>query len=87
VIADPSGRARVNMTGTPSLATAGTGDVLTGVIGALLARGLAPFDAAIAGAYVHGLAGLAAGAELGEGVLAGDVVKRLPGAVEAVLAR
>ncbi len=87
VIADPEGRARINVTGTPSLATAGTGDVLTGMIGALLARGLAPFDAAIAGAYLHGLAGLAAGAELGEGVLAGDVVERLPGAVEAVLAR
>ena len=47
----------VNPTGGPALATAGTGDVLTGTIAALLARGLAPADAAAAGAYVHGLAG------------------------------
>jgi NAD(P)H-hydrate epimerase len=87
VIADASGRARINPTGTPVLATAGTGDVLTGTIGALLARGLDPFDAAWAGAYVHGLAGILAGRERGSGVVAGDVVERLPAAFATVEAQ
>ncbi len=68
--------------GSPVLATAGSGDVLTGVIGGLLARGLDPFDAASAGAYLHGEAGLLAGRSTGEGTLAGDVVGRIPEAVE-----
>ncbi|HTG46287.1 MAG TPA: NAD(P)H-hydrate dehydratase [Actinomycetota bacterium] len=83
-IAAADGGARINPTGTPFLATAGTGDVLTGTIGGLLAAGVAPFDAAWAAAYVHGLAGILAGAELGEGTLAGDVAERLPAAVELV---
>jgi hydroxyethylthiazole kinase-like uncharacterized protein yjeF len=57
VVAAPDGRARVNGTGTPALATAGTGDVLSGGCGALLAQGLCPFDAASAGAHLHGGAG------------------------------
>ena len=56
LIADPDGRVRVNTTGLPWLATAGAGDVLAGLIGALLAAGLSPFDAASVGAYVHGAA-------------------------------
>lgn len=84
VIAAPDGTARINLTGSSALATAGTGDVLTGTIGALLARGLDPFAAAWAGAYVHGLAGLVAGAALGEGVVAGDVADRLPEAIAQV---
>jgi NAD(P)H-hydrate epimerase len=56
-IADPGGDVRINPTGSPVLATAGSGDVLTGVIGGLLARGVPAFDAASAGAFVHGLAG------------------------------
>jgi NAD(P)H-hydrate epimerase len=84
VIAEPGGLARINPTGTPALATAGTGDVLTGVIGALLARGLDPFAAAWAGAYLHGLAGILAASDGGEGVLAGDVADLLPAAVALV---
>jgi hydroxyethylthiazole kinase-like uncharacterized protein yjeF len=61
VIAAPDGRAYVNPTGGPELATAGTGDVLTGVIGGLLANGASPIEAAITGAYVHGRAARAAG--------------------------
>ncbi|WP_129841866.1 NAD(P)H-hydrate dehydratase [Streptomyces sp. RFCAC02] len=57
VVADPAGRVRVNTTGTPWLATAGTGDVLSGLTGALLATGLSPLDAASTGAHLHGLAG------------------------------
>jgi hydroxyethylthiazole kinase-like uncharacterized protein yjeF len=57
IVATPSGEAWVNPTGSPALATGGTGDVLAGLIGSLLAAGLAPERAAVAGAYVHGLAG------------------------------
>lgn len=77
VIAEPGGLARVNPTGGPVLATAGSGDVLTGVIAGLVARGVAPFDAACSGAYVHGLAGRLAGLEHGEGTTAGDVLERI----------
>lgn len=81
LVVAPGGEVRINPTGGPVLATAGSGDVLTGVIGASLARGLAPLDAASAGAYLHGLAGTLAGRELGEGALASDVTVHLPGAV------
>jgi NAD(P)H-hydrate epimerase len=85
LVVTPYGEARINPTGGPVLATAGSGDVLTGVIGGLLARGLAPVDAASAGAYVHGLAGILAGRELGEGTLASDVVRQVPAAINRVL--
>jgi hydroxyethylthiazole kinase-like uncharacterized protein yjeF len=75
VIADPSGRAVINPTGGAELATAGSGDVLTGIIGGLLARGLTPFAAAAAGAYVHGRAGDVAGHT---GLIAGDLIAALP---------
>jgi ADP-dependent NAD(P)H-hydrate dehydratase / NAD(P)H-hydrate epimerase len=84
VIAEPGGRVLVNVTGSPILATAGTGDVLTGATGALLARGTSPMEAAAGAAYLHGLAGLFAGSERGEGALAGDVCDRLPDAVAHV---
>lgn len=63
----------LNATGTNALATAGTGDVLTGMIATLLAQGLTPVDAAIAGAYWHGLAGTSAARERAVGVVAGDI--------------
>ncbi|MFY1697664.1 NAD(P)H-hydrate dehydratase [Solwaraspora sp. WMMA2101] len=62
VVATPDGRAYVNPTGTPALATGGTGDVLAGLLGSLLAAGLAPEHAALAAAYAHGLAGRRAAA-------------------------
>jgi ADP-dependent NAD(P)H-hydrate dehydratase / NAD(P)H-hydrate epimerase len=71
----------VNMTGTNALATAGTGDVLTGMIATLLARGLTPVDAARAGAYWHGLAARYCARERVVGVMAGD----LPDALAATL--
>jgi len=86
VIATPDGVARINPTGSAVLATAGTGDVLTGAIGGLLARGVDPFAAAWSGAYLHGLAGIAAGRALAEGTLAGDVAERLPEAIETARA-
>ena len=76
VIAAPNGRAVVNRTGGPELATAGTGDVLTGVIAGLLAQGVEPFDAAATGAYVHGRA--AAAAPAAPDVVASDLVSALP---------
>jgi len=79
VVGAPDGRVSVNPTGTPALATAGTGDVLAGTITALLAQGLAPYEAAQLGVFVHGRAGEIADAEIGvPGVLASDVVERLP---------
>lgn len=84
IIAEPGGTVRINPTGSAVLATAGTGDVLAGVIGALLARGAAAADAAAAGAYLHGLAGLLAGRLTGEGTIASDVAAALPDAVARV---
>ena len=79
LIADPRGEVRVNRTGTPALATAGSGDVLTGACGALLAAGLGPLDAASVAAYLHGQAArLAAGG--GATITASDVVAALPAA-------
>jgi hydroxyethylthiazole kinase-like uncharacterized protein yjeF len=71
----------VNPTGTNALATAGTGDVLTGIIGTLLSQGLEPADAARAGAYWHGLAGQHAAQRRARGVVAGDVYDSLGGAL------
>ncbi|MEX2255924.1 MAG: NAD(P)H-hydrate dehydratase [Acidimicrobiia bacterium] len=76
VVADPGGRAVVEPVGGAALATAGTGDVLTGVIAGLLARGLEPFAAAAAGAFLHGRAADRAGHT---GLVAGDLVAALPG--------
>jgi NAD(P)H-hydrate epimerase len=79
VIASPQGGARVNASGNRGLATAGTGDVLAGMIGGLLAQGLSPLDAATAAVHLHGLAGEAASRELGpDGLIAGDLLPLLP---------
>lgn len=86
VLARPDGRVRVNPTGTAALATAGSGDVLAGLCGALLAGGLDPFDAGSVGAWLHGLAGRLAG-EGGGPVSASGVVNSLPRALTAVGAR
>lgn len=80
VIAAPDGRAVVNTTGTPFLATAGSGDVLAGVIGGLVGQGMAPFDAACAGAWLHGRCGEA----LGAGLIADDLPEALPGVLDAI---
>jgi NAD(P)H-hydrate epimerase len=82
IIALPDGRAAVNGLGAPALATAGTGDVLSGVIGAFLAKGLAPFAAACAGVRRHAAAGRVAAGEHGvDGVIARDVIDALPRAL------
>ncbi|MGW0802101.1 NAD(P)H-hydrate dehydratase [Nonomuraea sp. NPDC002799] len=82
VIAEDSRPVRVNVTGTPWLATGGTGDVLAGVAGALLAQGLSCYDAASCAAYLHGVAGrIAAG---GAPLTAADVAAAVPRAIRAV---
>ncbi len=73
----------VNTTGSSALATAGTGDVLTGLISTLLAQGLHPVDAARAGAYWHGLAGKHAQKDRARGVIARDVYESLAAALPA----
>jgi ADP-dependent NAD(P)H-hydrate dehydratase / NAD(P)H-hydrate epimerase len=77
LIYDGRGPVHINPTGTNALATAGTGDVLTGIIATLLSQGLAPVDAARAGAFWHGLAGRRAASERHVGVIAGDVAEAL----------
>ena len=78
VVATPDQRARVSEVAQPALATAGTGDVLSGAIGALFAQGLNPFDAATLGVYLHGDAGNRAARTHGTiGVTAGDVADQL----------
>jgi NAD(P)H-hydrate epimerase len=79
IVVDPSGEAYLNPTGGSGLATAGTGDVLTGVIAALLGQRMAATRAAALGAYIHGRAGdLAAAAKGRVGMIAGDVTEQLP---------
>ncbi len=82
LVADPSGRVAVSAGDSPGLATAGTGDVLAGVIAALLSEGLPAFAAASAGVFVHAQAGRLAARALGapEGVVASDVIAQLPAA-------
>ena len=76
LVAGPAGRVRVNSTGVPWLGTAGSGDVLAGLVGTLLAGGLTPFDAASVGAWLHGAAATLASA--GGPLVAGDVAAALP---------
>jgi NAD(P)H-hydrate epimerase len=82
LVAAPDGRVAVSSGGAPALATAGTGDVLSGVIGALLAKGMEPWHAASAGVFAHAAAGRLAASDIGpEGVIASDVIQRLPAAL------
>ncbi|GEA18530.1 MAG: ADP-dependent NAD(P)H-hydrate dehydratase / NAD(P)H-hydrate epimerase [Moorella sp. (in: firmicutes)] len=79
IIAWPDGQAYINPTGNPGMATAGSGDVLTGIIAGLMAQGLEPGVAAALGAFLHGAAGDEARASLGQyALLAGDLLNFLP---------
>jgi NAD(P)H-hydrate epimerase len=85
LVAAPDGTAAVNPTGNPGMATGGTGDVLAGMVGALLARGLPAFTAAAAAVFLHGRAGdLAERAHGAEALLAGDVLGAIGAAVRSV---
>ncbi len=86
LVADPAGRVAVNATGNPGMATGGTGDVLAGLVAALLARH-DPWLAAVAAVFVHGRAGDLAAAERGESsVLAGDLLDLIPNAIRSLAA-
>jgi NAD(P)H-hydrate epimerase len=76
LVASPSGRLSVNASGSPLLATAGSGDVLSGIIGALAAQGVPAFQAAQLGAYIHGIAG-----EIAPGILIADELPEYAGQV------
>jgi hydroxyethylthiazole kinase-like uncharacterized protein yjeF len=84
LVATPDGQVRVNTAQTPWLATAGSGDVLAGVCGALAAGGLDAGDAGAAGAFVHGLAGVLAAGDPPVPITAMDVAAHVPSAIRAV---
>ncbi|MEX2223803.1 MAG: NAD(P)H-hydrate dehydratase [Candidatus Rokuibacteriota bacterium] len=87
VIGGPDGHVAINPTGNPGMAKGGSGDVLTGIVGALLARGVEPEAALRGGCYVHGLAGDLAAREHGEiAMIAGDIIEQLPAALHALTA-
>lgn len=82
IIAEPDGRTRINWLANPALATAGTGDVLAGMIAGFLAQKLTPFDAASAAVYLHTIAADLISAEIGHaGLLASDLLLKIPRAI------
>ena len=87
-VASPGDACRIAPFANPTLASGGTGDVLTGVIGGLLAQGLTPEDAACCGVYIHGEAGESVRREIGEtGALAGDLLDRIPRSIATIKAK
>jgi NAD(P)H-hydrate epimerase len=79
LISNPEGETFVNLTGSPAMATAGSGDVLVGLIGSLIVQGVDPYDAAIMGTYLHGLAGDMAVKEVGQrSLIATDIMNKIP---------
>jgi NAD(P)H-hydrate epimerase len=86
LVARPDGECAVNPTGNPGLAKAGTGDVLAGMAGALVARGNDPWRAACAAVYLHGLAGDRVVGRIGmEGLLAGDLSEEVPSSLRSLV--
>lgn len=85
VIAAPNGKAWINPTGNPGMASGGMGDVLTGIVGGLLAQGYPPEEACCLGVFLHGYVGDLAAQEKGEaGILARDLIERLPGGLRSL---
>ena len=74
----PQGRVIVNRTGNPGMTVGGTGDVLSGVVGALLAQGVKAFEAAWGGAFINGMAGDMCMRERGYGFTASDLIEKIP---------
>jgi ADP-dependent NAD(P)H-hydrate dehydratase / NAD(P)H-hydrate epimerase len=88
IVADPEGEIWINVTGNEGMATAGMGDVLTGIISGFAAQGRSLFEAAVLGAYVHGMAGDYAADDQGmHSMTAGDVLERLPRAISDIVAQ
>jgi NAD(P)H-hydrate epimerase len=85
IIATPGGNAYVNPTGNSGMASAGTGDVLTGMISGFIAQGLGPLNASLLGVYVHGLAGDVMAEKKGEhSLIASDMIKAIPNVLKSV---
>ncbi len=88
VVAAPNGDCHINTTGNPGMATAGSGDVLTGMIAALMGQGLSCFEAACLGVHIHGLAGDMAAAKIGQtSLVAGDLLSFLSRAFKSLVPR
>ncbi|TCO73158.1 NAD(P)H-hydrate dehydratase [Marinisporobacter balticus] len=88
VVAGPNGDIYINETGNPGMATAGSGDVLTGIVTGFIAQGIDPLKAAMAAVYVHGMAGDLVAEKLGEyGLMASDIVKQLPFAIKEIIGK
>lgn len=86
VVSAPKEKAYVNLTGNPGMATAGAGDVLTGIIASFMGQGIGGFDSARLGVYLHGLAGDFAAEEKGEvSLIASDILENLPEAIKMVI--
>ena len=86
VVACPDGKLFINSSGNPGMATGGTGDSLTGMIGGFLAQGYPATQAACLGVYLHGLAGDLASKEKGEmGMIAGDLIEKIPAAIKKTM--
>lgn len=85
IVAEPEGRAFINSTGNPGMATAGAGDVLTGMVCSFLAQGLDPLNASLLGVFMHGLAGDLAAREKGmHSLIASDIIDALPAAFKVI---
>jgi hydroxyethylthiazole kinase-like uncharacterized protein yjeF len=84
IVVAPTGDVRINTASTPYLATAGSGDVLSGICGSLLAGGLSALDAGSAGAFLHGLAALLAAGTPSTSITAMQIAEFVPAAVRAV---
>jgi NAD(P)H-hydrate epimerase len=85
IVASPKGKVYINRTGNPGMASAGCGDVLTGMIASFLGQGIEPFEAAKLGVYLHGLAGDLAAGEVGQASLrATDVLGNIPKAIKTI---
>jgi hydroxyethylthiazole kinase-like uncharacterized protein yjeF len=85
VVAEPGGKVFINTTGNPGMATAGAGDVLTGIVAAFLGQELNPLDASVLGTYLHGLAGDIAASQKGmHSMIATDIIEHLAGAFAAL---
>jgi len=85
VVAFPDGEVYINTSGNAGMATGGTGDVLTGIIAAFIAQGLSSHEAAVAGVYIHGIAGDVAARRGQIGMSAGDLLQAIPAAIHTVL--
>jgi NAD(P)H-hydrate epimerase len=85
VFSDPDGNIYINTSGNPGMATAGTGDVLTGIIAGLISQGIDPLSALKSGVHIHGLAGDLSAEELGDmGMIACDIIERIPRVIKSL---